>query len=124
MKNILLIVFLATISFANFSFTNTADTEDQIFNTSLKLTVLDEMGNPVEGATVKVYENEEDYKASENHIKEVYKTDKKGRVTIKDLDADKYFVNVEKGDLNNYMTGNIVGPLENAKLNKANIIIN
>ncbi|NMM48852.1 prealbumin-like fold domain-containing protein [Marinigracilibium pacificum] len=124
MRNLVFLLALLTSSVINFSFVSDSVVENQIFTTSLRLTVLDELGNPVEGAEVKLYKTEDDYNSSENHVKEVYKTDQKGRVVIKDLDMEKYYVNVEKGDLNNYMTGNIVGPLENGKMNRANIIIN
>ena len=93
-----------------------------LLKTSLRITVLDELGNIVEGAKVDLYDNEEDYNSSENAVQESQLTDEKGRVTFKNLDKKKYWVNVEKGDKNNYGAG-VEVMLEPNKINKSNIVI-
>ena len=97
-------------------------TSAQLIPTNLRITVLDELGNIVEGAVVTLYTSEDDYKKNENPAVDALTTDAKGRVTFKDLSGKKYWVNVEKGDKNNYGAG-VEVVIEPGKLNKSNIII-
>ncbi len=94
----------------------------QIFNTSLTLTVRDELGNPVEGATVQLYGNESDYLAETNVFAEGV-TDKKGIVKFKKLEGKSYYVLARKDDINNAGGGEQIGKLEEGKFNKATVII-
>lgn len=91
--------------------------------TNLKVTVLDEVGSYVEGASVTLYGTEDDYRNEENAISETMKTNEKGQVTFKKLEPKMYFIYVEKGDLNNDGGAAQTNPLEEGKLNKVNIII-
>jgi len=93
-----------------------------MLKTSLKITVLDELGNIVEGAKVDIYASGEDYDNNSNPVQESQYSDEKGRVIFKDLDKTKYWVNVEKGDKNNFGAG-VEVMLESGKLNKSTIII-
>jgi uncharacterized GH25 family protein len=111
-KAILLILPILFLTFVSAS----------VLPTSLRITVLDELGNIVEGAKVDLYDNEEDYNNSTNPVQESQLTDEKGRVTFKDLQKTKYWVNVEKGDKNNYGAG-VEVELTPKKMNKSNIII-
>jgi len=54
---------------------------DQIFNTSLTITVRDELGNTVEGVSVKLFTKEDDYVKEKNQIEEGA-TDAKGVVKL------------------------------------------
>ncbi len=73
----------------------------QALKSKLQITAIDGMGNLVEGADVKVFATEADYKSSENEVF-AGKTDKKGRVKFKGLAEGKaYFIDVRKGDLMN-----------------------
>lgn len=94
----------------------------QLIKTSLTLTILDELGNRVEGATVRLYENETDYTAEKNPSHEGV-TDAKGVVRFKNLKAIAYFVLARKGDKDNAGGGEKTGKLEEKKFNKANIVI-
>ena len=94
-----------------------------VLPTTLRITVMDDLGNRVIGATVLLYEREEDYNKNENPVGTSYSTNEKGMVTIKELKAQIYYINVEKGDMNNYSTGVQIGPIELGKKNKATIII-
>ncbi len=94
----------------------------QLFKTSLRITVLNDLGNVESEAIVKVYKTEEDYSKGINVVKEG-KTDKKGVVTFQDLEAIAYYVSVEKGDMNNIGAGEKTEPLETGKLNRINAII-
>lgn len=95
----------------------------QIMKTSLRITVLDELGNPVEGAAVVLYANEEDYNSSENPVSEKVLTNNKGIAKISDLESKVYFVDVQKGDKSNFDAGTRTNVLESGKINKVNIII-
>lgn len=96
--------------------------EAQIIKTSLTLTVRDELGNTVEGATVKLFENESDYVAEKNISAEGV-TDKKGVVKFKDIKAISYYVIARKGDKDNSGGGEQIAKLEANKFNKATLVI-
>lgn len=95
----------------------------QIFNTKLKITVVDELGNVVVAAKVTLYANVNDYNAEKNPVQETLMTNKKGIVTFKGLTKKEYYVKVEKGDQTNAGGGEIISDLEPKKLNKANVVI-
>jgi len=105
------------------SFFTTLEQPDQIFNTKLKITVLNELGNVVEGAKVTIYKSEADYNAEKNAVQEAQLTNNKGQVTFKKLDSIPYYVIVRKGEMDNSDGGEIVSKLQKKKLNKANIVI-
>ena len=69
----------------------------QLISTKLKVTVLDEVGNVQEGATVTLYKNQDDYNNSENPAYPPIKTNAKGVAQFKKIEAIKYFIHVEKG---------------------------
>jgi len=94
----------------------------QIIKTSLTLTVIDELGNSVEGASVKIFEKEADYLAEKNPSAEGV-TDGKGVVKFKNLKAVAYYVLARKGDKDNAGGGEQTGQLEANKFNKARIVI-
>lgn len=96
--------------------------EAQLLPTKLRVTVIDGLGNFVEGATVSIYETEKDYLASENAIATLT-TDKKGRVTFKEIKPMAYFVEAKFEDKNNNAAGVKTGDLEEGKLNKVNTVI-
>lgn len=100
----------------------TVSTGSQIIKTTLSVTVRDEVGNTVEGAKVRLFENEEDYK-SEQHMSAEGVTDAKGVAKFKDLKAIGYFLIVEKGDLDNSGGGERTAKLEEKKVNKVTVII-
>ena len=94
----------------------------QIIKTTLNLTVRDEVGNTVEGATVQLFEKEEDYNAETNVAVEGV-TDAKGTLKLKDLKAMSYFVIVRKDDKDNSGGGERTGKLEEKRINKVTIVI-
>ncbi|MFZ1805679.1 MAG: carboxypeptidase regulatory-like domain-containing protein [Cyclobacteriaceae bacterium] len=98
------------------------DSQAQIFNTSLTLTVRDDLGNTVEGATVQLFATEADYLAETNIVIEDV-TDKKGVVKFKKLEAKSFYVIARKDDLDNSGGGEQIGQLEEGKFNKATVII-
>jgi hypothetical protein len=94
----------------------------QLIKTSLNVTVRDETGNTVEGATVQLFETEEDY-TKETNVAATGVTDKKGYVKIKELKSIPYFVIVRKGDKDNSGGGEKTEKLEAKKINKVTIVI-
>ena len=95
----------------------------QVFKTSLRITVIDELGNIVEGAAVQLYPTDEDYRNETNPVSEIYYSDEKGRVKFKDLAPQVYFVNASKEDKNNIGAGVQTDKLVEGKMNKVNIVI-
>lgn len=118
-KNSLLIPVFSLLLLAFFSF----NAPEQLFKTSLRLTILNELGNPVEGATVNLYHNQEDYRQEENPAAETQTTDNKGRVKFTDLEPKVYFVDAEKDDMTNDGAGVQTDTLQEKRMNKVNIII-
>jgi hypothetical protein len=94
----------------------------QIIKTSLGVTVRDEVGNIVVGATVQLFEKEEDYTAEKNVAAEGL-TDDKGYIRFKELKNISYFVIVRKDDKDNSGGGERTGKLEEKKINKVTIVI-
>lgn len=94
----------------------------QIIKTQMQITIRNELGNTEEGATVQLFENEEDYKAEKNAV-QTATTDKKGVAKFKDLKAISYFVLAKKGDKNNFGGGEQTGALEASRINKVTIVI-
>lgn len=114
-------LLIALLSMAAFGLKQEA--QAQIFNTKLKITVVDELGNVMEGAKVTLYANANDYRNETNPVQETMMTNKKGIVTFKKLDKKEYYVKVIKGDKTNAGGGEIISDLEPKKLNKANVVI-
>lgn len=94
----------------------------QIIKTTLNLTVRDEVGNTVEGATVQLFETEEDYNAEKNVVAEGT-TDAKGILKLKELKSMSYYIIVRKDDKDNSGGGERTGKLEEKRINKVTIVI-
>ncbi len=105
-----------------FTFALQSLTEAQIIKTSLTLTVRDELGNAVEGASVMLFENETDFNTEKNPTAQGI-TDAKGVVKFKELKAIPFFVIARKGDKDNAGGGEQIAKLEANKFNKATVII-
>ena len=114
MRLIALLSLLLTVSISS--------TEAQLLPTKLRITVIDGLGNFVEGASVAIYENEKDYLASENPV-QTLKTDKKGRVTFKDVKPMAYYVEAKFEEMNNNGEGVKTGELSEGRINKVNTVI-
>jgi hypothetical protein len=98
-------------------------TNPQIFPTNLEITVRDEVGNVVEGASVRLFKTQEDYDKGQKPVQETRKTDAKGRVVFRELEAIEYYVQAEKGDLDNAAAGVKTNVLTPKKTNKITVII-
>jgi Carboxypeptidase regulatory-like domain len=107
------------VSLVSFSFTYSPV---QFINTSLTITVRDEVGNTVAGASIQLFESEENYTQEKNAVAAGV-TDAKGVFRFKKLKAAPYFVLVKKEDKDNAGGGEKVGKLEEGKFNKVTIVI-
>jgi uncharacterized protein (DUF2141 family) len=94
----------------------------QLIKTQLNITIRNELGNVEKGATVQLYEKEEDYKAETNATAEGV-TDEKGVIKFKELKAISYFVLVRKDDKDNFNGGEQTGKLDANRINKVTIVI-
>ncbi len=94
----------------------------QLIKTTLNLTVRDEVGNTVEGATVQLFETEDDYNAEKN-VDDEATNDAKGIIKIKDMKAMYYIVIVRKDDKDNSGGGERTGKLEEKRINKVTVVI-
>ncbi len=99
------------------------EASSQIFKPKLLITVIDGMGNLVEGANVKVFATEADYTSSENELFGG-KTEKKGKVKFVGLleEGKVYFIDVRKDNLTNDGRAVQTSPLTKGT-NRVNIII-
>ena len=111
------VVFFVMITSLNVS------AELQVLSTGMKITVLSRLGNQIENAKVTVYATQDDYDNEENSVAGPAFTDAKGRVTFKNLEDKVYFVQVIKGDENNYGDAEQTNKLKKGKMNKFNIVI-
>ncbi|MGK7396758.1 MAG: carboxypeptidase-like regulatory domain-containing protein [Candidatus Cyclobacteriaceae bacterium M3_2C_046] len=104
-----------------FSFSSRLNAD--LLPTKLRITVIDNLGNKVEGATVTLYANEFDYRNNENQVSATQTTDKKGRVTFVDLRPTSYFIDARKGNKSNDGQGVQTQPLQKSRMNKLNVVI-
>ena len=95
----------------------------QLLKTSLRITVLNDLGNIQENAIVQLFPSEEDYRNETKPVGPAQKTDKKGRVTFKDLKPRVYFIHAKKGDATNVGRGVQTEKLAEGKVNKLNTVI-
>jgi hypothetical protein len=94
----------------------------QLIKTTLTITVRDETGNIVSGASVQLFEKEEDYNKEQNVVAQGV-ADNKGILKLKELKAIPYYVIVRKDDKDNSGGGEKIAKLEEKKINKVTIII-
>ena len=120
MRNLKIFTVLMSLFFISAAF---GKKDPMILPTSLRITVLDKLGNAVQGATVTLYRNSSDYEKSENAVAGPMKTNEKGQVTFKKLEPKSYYVEAKKGDKSNYGEAEQTGVLIKGRMNKVNIII-
>ena len=112
--NLVIIIFIFSLAFIH--------AEAQLINTSLTLTVRDELGNKVSGVEVRLFETEEDY-LKEKNVAFSGISDSKGVVKLNKLKSISYYVIARKDDKDNGGGGERIGKLEEGKFNKATVII-
>ncbi|MEQ9301159.1 MAG: SpaA isopeptide-forming pilin-related protein [Cyclobacteriaceae bacterium] len=121
MKKWIIILCIELLLWLAFITTNYASSE--VLPTSLRITVIDNLGNFVEGAQVILYTSQEDYNSDENPVADPLTTDEKGRVTFKNLNAQSYFVDARYGDKTNIGEGVKTAPLQEGRINKVNTVM-
>lgn len=95
----------------------------QLMPTSLRVTVLNDAGNALEGAKVTLYATQEDYDKEQNPVGESVMTNAKGFATFRNLETKVYFMTVSKGDMDNAGASIKTESLKSGVLNKVNVII-
>ncbi len=91
--------------------------------TTLKVTVINELGNPVKGAEVTLYLTEEDYRAETNPATETLITDESGVVRFKKLEPVEYYVHAVFEKKTNIGAGVKTEALLEGKTNRVNTVI-
>jgi uncharacterized protein (DUF2141 family) len=94
----------------------------QFLPTSLRVIVLDDVGNVQKGATVTIYATEKDFQEGKN-IVATGKTDDKGKLMFKNLSPKSYFIKAVLGKKDNTDGAYTTSILEAGKVNKINLII-
>ena len=74
--------------------------------TTLELTVIDQVGNPISGAIVSLYANATDFQKDQNPVKDLLVSDSNGKVKISGLNSQIYFWYAESDCKNNFNSGN------------------
>ena len=97
--------------------------DNKILSTKLQITILNNLGNPVMGAQVSIYESEDDYLGDKNVIGTVMAADKKGRVMFKDLKPIKYYIYARDGSMDNEDGNQHTEKLREGLKNKITVII-
>ncbi len=99
MRKLLLIItlFLTILSFIA---CNPAGAD--VDGTSLSLTLKDELGNTVSGASVKLFASQTDWVMGTNQVSTTQFSDETGKVTFSGLSAIKYYWFAQKDAKNNY----------------------
>lgn len=118
MKTISIIVLSLLLLFLTTNHTSAS----QDAKTKLLVTVIDDRGNNIEGASIIIYSSMEDYENSQNLLIKG-KTDKKGRFQFKGLESKPYFLDVKKDNKRNDGQGVQTGLLSEGKVNKVMVII-
>jgi len=95
----------------------------QILNTKLQVTVRDDVGNLVEGASIRLFASEEDYNKEQNQVGRTLQTDDKGRASFDTLEPKIYYIIVEKEDMDNSEGGTKTEALAPKRINKITIVI-
>ena len=89
--------------------------------TNLTITVIDELGNAVADADIKIYSNRENWEKEENPILQGT-SDEKGIAKFKDLSQLTIYILVRKDDKDNTGGGEMT-KLEDGKFNKIRVVI-
>ena len=117
MKKIALLMAVISV------FVTTNAETNGIIKTRLVVTVLDQLGNAVSNAIVKIYLTKEDYQRKENEVGTSQFTNHKGKATFTGLEKIPYFIHAEKGDLNNVGSGIKTDTLIEFRINKITTMI-
>ncbi len=120
---ICVVFFSSLLSFTGISCKNIDLPKFQLLKTSLEITVRNNLGNAEQGATVQIFETEEDYNNETNPVGGKQFTDDKGHVKFKELKPMVYFVYAQKDDMSNFNAGIKTDTLTEKRLNRVTVII-
>lgn len=108
-----LIILLTMVAF---------DAQSEVLPTNLKITILDNLGNPVADAKVSIYSSKDDYLNSKNAITQGV-TNAKGIVKFKKLEPKAYYIEAVSGDKKNDGLGAATDQLQEGRTNLVNVVI-
>jgi hypothetical protein len=92
--------------------------------TELQITVLDNLGNPVNAASVTIYTTLTDWNNDTNPVQGTKTTGTDGIVLFSDLQPIVYYIDAQKGALNNWSGANMTASaIEKEKRTMVNIVI-
>ncbi len=127
MKNLrfmfLVSTLLSVILFANCGkYLEDENPKDE--NTSLEFTVVNDLGNTINGASVKLYGSSDDWLKQTNQIGSTKYSDENGKVKFDDLQSMKYYWFAENSCYNNY-NGAVTTkePISKGKNNLVNVVL-
>ena len=95
----------------------------QLIPISLRVTVLNELGNPEKGAVVTLYKTRQDYEKEQNPALPAQTTNDKGVAVFRNLQPLIYHVSAVKGDKDNANGATQTDTLKASRQNRVNIII-
>lgn len=102
MKTIIIILRLYVVIALILAFTQCNDELEFDEQGITRITVVDEWtGNPISNATVKIYNNVDDW-AFEQNLRTTLTTDSKGMIMLRDLNDGDYFLDIVKGNMSNW----------------------
>ena len=111
------LLILSLLSSILISFTSVSEKPPRV-----KITVVSEDNEIVEGAKVTIYKNHETYKTEKDGVASGT-TNKKGYIEFKNLEEKVYYIHVKKGDLNNNQGDSQTDTLKSANKNRFEIMI-
>ncbi|NLJ06417.1 MAG: hypothetical protein GX437_01975 [Sphingobacteriales bacterium] len=97
-------ISLTVLFFLTSVFFSCKDEPDPVIKTTLKITVKNQQSQAIDSAEVLLFANGEDWSNKRNALFPAKFTDKNGEVSYVDIDTTEYWINVEKGNLNNWFT--------------------
>lgn len=106
-----------------FTFISFSSASAQLIKTSLHIIIRNELGNTETDVNVRLFKTKADYDKLENAATPTLKTDKNGKVIFKELEPIEYYINAEKGSLNNFGAGEETTKLDANRINKLTIVI-
>jgi len=124
MNHLKTIKFLFTLSLPLLIFSCDNNNPVPEVDTTLNIIVEDEAGNPVEGAEVLLFADGNDWSNKKNALFAAQMSDSQGKASYKKIEPVEYWINIEKGNLNNWFTTtNTNGAIQEKKVTELKITI-
>lgn len=123
-SKIFLLTFLVVLTILSSCKKDDDDIQPTITPTSLELTLKDDLGNTITGASVKLYSSQTNWSNGTNQVGTTQFSDASGKVKFSDLSSIKYYWLAEKDCKNNVNGGVITTSALTANVNNTvNVIL-